>query len=75
MQNITLSAPVDLIESAREAARARSTTLNAEFRVWLAQYANKPSAANEAISVMERIAALPAVEARAKWSREDMNAR
>ena len=35
MQNITFSAQNDLIAQARELARARGTTLNDEFRVWL----------------------------------------
>lgn len=36
MQNITLSANEDLIAQARELAKARGTTLNQEFRDWLA---------------------------------------
>ena len=39
MRNITLSADERLIEAAREEARRRKTTLNAEFRAWLGQYA------------------------------------
>ena len=35
MQNITFSAQNDLIAQARELARARGTTLNEEFRIWL----------------------------------------
>ena len=38
MQNITLSAQNDLIAQARELARARGTTLNDEFRVWLSSF-------------------------------------
>ena len=38
MQNITFSAQNDLIAQARELARARGTTLNDEFRVWLAGF-------------------------------------
>ena len=38
MKNITLSADADLIEAARERARANNTTLNEEFRRWLADY-------------------------------------
>ena len=38
MQNITFSAQNDLIAQARELARARGTTLNEEFRVWLAGF-------------------------------------
>lgn len=36
MKNITLSAPEELIEAARRQAEQRGTTLNQEFRDWLA---------------------------------------
>lgn len=39
MKNITLSADEKLIEAARERARAEHTTLNEQFRHWLASYA------------------------------------
>ena len=39
MKNITLSADEKLIEAARERARAEHTTLNEQFRHWLADYA------------------------------------
>ncbi len=39
MKNITLSADEHLIEAARGRARAEHTTLNDEFRRWLADYA------------------------------------
>jgi hypothetical protein len=39
MKNITFSADETLIEAARERARAERTTLNEEFRNWLAEYA------------------------------------
>jgi hypothetical protein len=39
MKNITLSADERLIEAARQQAQIRHTTLNAEFRRWLAEYA------------------------------------
>lgn len=38
MKNITLSADDKLIEAARERARAEQTTLNEQFRRWLANY-------------------------------------
>jgi hypothetical protein len=40
MKNITLSADERLIEAARRQAQHRRTTLNAEFRRWLEQYAS-----------------------------------
>jgi len=39
VKNVTLSADERLIEAARQQARRRQTTLNAEFRRWLALYA------------------------------------
>lgn len=41
MKNITLSADENLIEAARERARAENTTLNEQFRLWLADYAQQ----------------------------------
>ena len=42
LKNIPLSAEAALIERARQRAEAESTTLNAEFRRWLTQYADRP---------------------------------
>lgn len=39
LRNITLSADEQLIARAREKAEAAQTTLNGEFRKWLASYA------------------------------------
>lgn len=39
MKNITLSADEALIEAARARASAEKTTLNEQFRHWLADYA------------------------------------
>ena len=39
MKKITLSAEESLIEAARERARSEKTTLNEQFRRWLADYA------------------------------------
>ena len=41
MKNITLSADENLIEAARRRAANEHTTLNEQFRVWLAEYARK----------------------------------
>ena len=38
MKNITLSADDKLIEAARSRARSEQTTLNEQFRRWLAEY-------------------------------------
>jgi len=42
LQNITLSAEKKLIQRARQRAEAENTTINAEFRRWLAQYVERP---------------------------------
>lgn len=39
MKNITFSADERLIQAARERARSEQTTLNEQFRRWLAEYA------------------------------------
>ncbi len=39
MKNITLSADEHLIDAARQRATAEHTTLNEQFRGWLAEYA------------------------------------
>lgn len=41
MKNVTLSAENQLIEQARALARLRGTTLNDEFRKWLASYTSE----------------------------------
>ncbi|HEY9239857.1 MAG TPA: hypothetical protein VIP10_13530 [Burkholderiaceae bacterium] len=41
MKNITLTADDDLIAAARERATSEGTTLNEQFRLWLAGYARK----------------------------------
>ncbi|MCY3775870.1 MAG: hypothetical protein OXH11_07785 [Candidatus Aminicenantes bacterium] len=38
VRNITLSADEKMIEAARRRAVAENTTLNAQFRLWLAEY-------------------------------------
>ena len=41
MRNITLSADADLIDAARRRAAAECTTLNAQFRLWLASFGRR----------------------------------
>ena len=41
MKKITLSADADLIDAARIQALADKSTLNEQFRLWLARYARK----------------------------------
>ena len=73
MKNITLSADESLIEAARAKARAEQTTLNEQFRRWLAAHAH----ANER---MDRYDAVMAdlrgrLKVGRKLSREAMNER
>jgi prephenate dehydratase len=77
MKNITLSADEKLIEAARQVAQRRKTTLNAEFRTWLARYANSESRAAEAVNEYRRLmAALADVSPRGRrFQREDLNER
>ena len=72
-KNITFAADAALIEEAREAARADNTTLNAQFRLWLEQYARKRRAAK----AMQTIAELQKKYSTGgrKFTREEMNER
>ena len=75
MRNITLSAADQLIDQAREKARAEGVTLNDEFRKWLANYVQAgdgQSAVNRFRSVMQ---ALPNADAGRSFTREEMNER
>lgn len=72
LQNITLSAEKNLIERARKRAYSQKTTLNAEFRRWLIQYAETPQSADELTELMKR---LSYAKAGKTFSREEMNER
>ena len=72
-KNITFAADEALIEEARAAARSENTTLNAQFRLWLEQYARKRRAAK----AMQTIAELQKKYSTGgrKFTREEMNER
>ena len=75
MRNITLSATDQLIDQAREKARAQGVSLNDEFRKWLASYVqdgNPQDAVARFRSVMQ---AMPAVDAGRTFGRDEMNER
>ena len=75
MRNVTLSAADQLIDQARDKARAKGVTLNDEFRQWLASYVQAPdgqSAVNRFRSVMQ---ALPQADAGRSFTRDEMNER
>ena len=75
IRNITLSASDQLIDQARDKARAQGVTLNNEFRKWLANYVQAgdgQSAVNRFRSVMQ---ALPQADAGRSFTRDEMNKR
>lgn len=72
MKNVTLSADDDLIEKARTIARAKRTTLNAEFREWLAQFAASEGGGQSFDAMMNE---LRGVDAGRRFTRDEMNER
>jgi hypothetical protein len=73
MKNITLSADEQLIEAARERARAAHTTLNEEFRRWLVSYAKPQEALQRYEAAMAGLAGQLRVGR--KLTRDEMNER
>ena len=74
MKNITLSADESAIETARRKARARSTTLNEEFRKWLDEYGRDESDyATRALALIEKLSANRSLPH--KLTRDEMNER
>lgn len=74
MKNITLSANEDLIEAARERARSERTTLNEQFRLWLADYTQQRQRADEAMAFIKEMQKTVHTGGR-KFSRDEMNER
>lgn len=77
MRNITFSADERLIEIAREKAKARNTTLNAEFCKWIQQYANAEIECQQRLKAYhDLMRELSAVSTGGrKFSREEMQER
>jgi len=73
MKNITLSADEALIEAARAQARAEKTTLNEQFRIWLASYARKQRV-RKFREVMDDLQGKVSTGGR-KFTRDEMNER
>jgi hypothetical protein len=73
MKNITLSADEALIEQARAEARRRETTLNALFREWLAELAQRDERRRKADEVIRRLSAKLVFDR--KFSRDELNER
>ncbi|MCK9486529.1 MAG: hypothetical protein M0R73_07485 [Dehalococcoidia bacterium] len=78
MKNITFSADEKQIERARARARERRTTLNEEFRRWIAEYSAKrddgPERAAKAMALLDEILSYTSTGGR-KYTREEMNER
>ncbi|OFW57016.1 MAG: hypothetical protein A2133_08500 [Actinobacteria bacterium RBG_16_64_13] len=72
LKNITLSADDRLIARAREEAEQRGTTLNAEFRLWLAAFVEQERAAQGYQQFMTR---MDYVRPGRRFTREQLNAR
>ena len=73
MKNITLSADEKLIEAARERARAEHTTLNEQFRRWLADYAHTRERMQRYDDVMATLRG--SLKVGRKLDRDEMNER
>ncbi|MBK8862442.1 MAG: hypothetical protein IPN37_00020 [Betaproteobacteria bacterium] len=73
MKNITLSADERLIDAARERARAEHTTLNEQFRRWLADYAQAQQRLQRCDEVMAQLRGQ--LQVGRKLGREEMNER
>ena len=74
MKNITLSADGGLIEEARRIAASKNTTLNAEFRQWLADYVGRKRQAEKAMAAIRDMQVIYGTGGR-KFTREEMNER
>ena len=75
MKNITLSADEKLIEAARQEARRKKTTLNAEFREWLARYARNRQAEQRLRDYRRLMDSMEEVSSGRRFARDEMNAR
>ena len=74
MKNITLSADESLIEAARAQARLENTTLNEQFRIWLAGYAHRRRNADDAMALIDEMRKYVSTGGR-KFTRDEMNER
>jgi hypothetical protein len=73
MKNITLSADESLIEAARAQALSENTTLNQQFRIWLASYAQRQRMQRYE-EVMKELRGKVSTGGR-KFTRDEMNER
>jgi hypothetical protein len=70
LKNITLSADELLIARAREEAERQGTTLNAEFRLWLAAFVEQERTAS---GYQELMARLGYAQPGRHFTREELN--
>ena len=73
MKRITFSADENLIEAARRRATVERTTLNAQFRLWLADYAGRDRQTARAAAVLRELPGKLRVGR--KFTRDEMNER
>ena len=74
MRNITLSADESLIDAARAQARDENTTLNDQFRIWLAGYVQRRRSADKAMALVDEMRKYVSTGGR-KFTRDEMNER
>ena len=74
VKKITLSADDSLIEAARRRASAERTTLNAEFRLWLVEYAGRDRQAAKAMETVRELRSTISTQGR-RFTREEMHER
>ena len=74
MRNITLSADAELIDAARARAAAERTTLNAQFRLWLASFGRRQRQVDDAVQTIRDLQNSLRTDGR-RFSRDEMNAR
>ncbi len=65
---------LDLIAAARRWARAERTTLDAEFRLWLADYAGRKHRSDSAVATIHELQSEMATGGR-QFTRDEMNER
>ena len=73
VRNITLSADENLIDAARHRAAQQRTTLNAQFRLWLADYVGRDRQAARAMRTVRELGGQLRVGR--KLTRDEMNER
>ena len=72
MKRITFRADADIIERARQIAKARGTTLNVAFGQWLKDYASRKGDVQAYQSLMRR---LKHIDSKGPYTRDEMNER